>query len=526
MKILISDPLAEKGVEVLKKCPGIEVDIILGLSEEGLKKIIKDCQGLIVRSETKVTSDVISQAKEMKIIGRAGAGVDNIDVDAATKRGIIVMNAPGGNTITTAEHATSLMLALSRKIPQANISMREGKWEKNRFLGQEIFQKTLGIIGLGRIGSIVADRALGLKMKVIAYDPYIFPEVASKMGVELVSLEELFSRSDYISLHLPLTPETRNLLNIEAFRKMKKGVKIINCARGGIINERALCEAIKEGIVSGAALDVFEKEPPGKNPLLQLEEVISTPHLGAATDEAQVNVAILIAQQIVDYFTNGTIRNAVNFPPLSPEIFSQIKPYLSLAESLGNFQAQTGHGSIENVTLEYSGEVVELEVAPITAAALKGLLSPILEEEINFVNAPIIAKERGVKVIESKSSKDEGYTNLVTLKVKRAQKENLVAGTLFSKNDPRIVRVDNFRLEAIPKGHTLLLYSYDRPGVIGNIGTTLGNYEINIARMEFGREKKEGKSLIFMNTDDPVPEEVLKKLKALPNIISVKRLTL
>ncbi|MEK7688879.1 MAG: phosphoglycerate dehydrogenase, partial [Deltaproteobacteria bacterium] len=451
MKVLVSDSMSDRCVEILKSAPGIQVDVNTKLKPEELKKAIKDYHGLVVRSATKVTAEIIEAADNLKVIGRAGTGVDNIDMQAATKKGIVVMNTPGGNTVTTAEHAVSMLMALARKIPQATASMRKGEWEKKKFEGTEITGKTLGILGVGNIGSVVADRAQGLKMNVIAYDPYLSQEAANRMGVLPVSLDDLYKRSDFISVHVPLTNETKNLVNRDAFAKMKKGVKIIDCARGGIVNEKDLSDAIKEGIVSGAAMDVFEKEPtPVDNPLLGLEEVILTPHLGASTAEAQENVAIAIAEQIVEYLVKGTIRNAVNVPSVPAELLASLSPYITLAEKLGSFQGQILKGGIEEVTVEYSGDVVSYDVTAVTVAAIKGLLDQVMDQQVNFVNAPFVAKERGIKVIEIKSSRAIDFASSITIKVKTKETESLVEGALFGKKEPRIVRIDKFFLDAVP----------------------------------------------------------------------------
>jgi D-3-phosphoglycerate dehydrogenase len=522
MKVLVSDKLSPKGVEIFEKAEGIEVEVKTKLPSEDLKAIIGEYDGLVIRSATKVKPGIIEAADKLKVIGRAGSGLDNVDLPAASKKGIVVMNTPGGNTITTAEHAISMMLALSRKIPQATASMKSKKWEKSKFMGSEIYNKTLGVMGIGSIGSVVADRARGLRMNVLAYDPFLSPERAEKLGVELVSLDELLERADYITIHVPKSKETINLVNKELFSKMKDGVFLINCARGGIVNEKDLCDAIKGGKVAGAALDVFEKEPPDSdNPLLDLDEVICTPHLGASTEEAQEKVAVAIAEQMVDYLLNGTIMNAVNVPSVDSKILATIKPYLDLAERLGSFQGQVISGGLEQVSIEYSGEVAGLEVAPITVSLLKGLLYSILKEDVNYVNAPVIAKERGIKVIESTTSESEDFTTLITLKVKTNKEERMVAGTIFGKSDPWVVQVDQFRIEAVPDKYMLLFHTHDRPGVIGNIGTSLAKHSINISRMQFGREKVEGKSLLILSTDGPISSEIIEQMKELPHIISL-----
>ncbi|MBI5287036.1 MAG: phosphoglycerate dehydrogenase [Deltaproteobacteria bacterium] len=523
MKVLISDSLSEKGIEILKSAPGLEVDVNTRLKPDELKRVIKDYHGLVVRSATKVTAEIIDAAESLKVIGRAGTGVDNIDTVAATRKGIVVMNTPGGNTITTAEHTIAMMMALARKVPQATISMKKGEWEKKRFEGTEVFNKTLGILGVGNIGSIVVERALGLRMNVIAYDPYISEDTARKMGIGLVSLDELYGRSDFISIHVPLTPETRNMINAQAFARMKRGVKLVNCARGGIVNEKDLYDAIKAGIVSGAALDVFEKEPPpADNPLLGLEEVVLTPHLGASTTEAQENVAIAIAEQIVDYLSKGTVRNAVNVPSIPTELLTTIGPYIQLAERLGAFQGQLLTGGIEEVVVEYSGDVVDYDVAPITIAAIKGLLDQLMDQYVNFVNAPFIAKERGIKVVEVKTSRPIDFASSVTVKIRTKEKESLVEGALFGKKELRIVRIDKFFLDAIPEGYLLILHNYDKPGVIGNVGTLLGDNNINIARLHLGREVVGGEAVSVWNIDTPLTDAVLSKLLHLPYIISAK----
>lgn len=522
MKVLISDTLSDNGVAIFKKARGIEVDVKTKLSPPELKAIIGEYDGLVVRSATKVTAEIIEAAGKLKVVGRAGSGLDNIDVPAASKKGIVVMNTPGGNTITTAEHAISMMLALSRQIPQATASTKGRKWEKSRFMGSEIFNKTLGIIGVGQIGSVVADRARGLRMNVLGYDPYLSPERAEEMGVTLVSMDELLTRSDYITIHVPKSNDTVNLINRESFARMKDGVYIINCARGGLVNEEDLHEAIRSGKVAGAALDVFVKEPPeADNPLLDCEEVICTPHLGASTEEAQEKVAVAIAEQMVDYLLNGTVMNAANVPSVDKDLLVRMKPYLNLAERLGSFQGQVLSGGLQEVLIEYSGEVAEMNVQPITVSLLKGLLYAILKEDVNYVNAPFIAKERGIKVKETVTSTSEDFISLITVKVKTSTGESSVAGTIFGKSEPWIVQFNQFRIEAMPDKHMLLLHTQDRPGVIGSIGSSLGSQGINISRMQFGRERIEGQSLLLLNTDGPVSEECITRMKGLPHVISV-----
>ncbi len=525
MKVLVSDNISSKGIEILRKA-GLDVDVKTGLKPDELKSIIGEYHALVVRSATKVTSDVIDAARNLKVIGRAGSGLDNVDMIAASKRGIVVMNTPGGNTITTAEHTIALMFAIARKIPQANASMSRGEWEKKRFMGVELFNKTLGIIGLGKIGTEVAKRAQGLGMQVIAYDPFLSEEMSKKMGVKKMDIQDVLRQADFITIHTPLTAETKNIINSETIKIMKNGVYIINCARGGIINEKDVYDALESGKIAGVALDVFEMEPPVNNPLVGHEKVVCTPHLGASTQEAQENVAIAISEQIVDYLIYGTIRNAVNFPSIPAEQVAVLQPYLNLAEKIGGFASQIFDNGIIEVTLEYRGDASELNTSPVTIAAIKGLLTPILQETVNFVNAPIIAKERGIEVKETKSTDAGDYQSLITMKVKSHKKDLSISGMLFSKKDPRIIRINNFSVEIVPEGSMLFMYNNDRPGVIGNIGTLLGNNNINIARMHFGREKAGGMAISVVNIDSPVSDKLLQEIRRLPNILDVKVINL
>ena len=525
MRVLISDNISPRCIEILKNA-GLEVDVKVGMKPEELKACISDYHGFVIRSATKVTSEIIDAASNLKVIGRAGAGLDNVDRAVATKKGIVVMNTPGGNTITTAEHSIALMVALARQIPQATMSMKAGKWEKKKFTGVELFNKTLGVIGIGNIGSQVAKKAQGLAMNVIAYDPFLSEDKAKAMGVEKVDLQELFRRSDFITIHTPLTPETKNMINKDTLKMMKNGVRIINCARGGIINEKDLYDALVEGKVSGAALDVFEKEPPENNPLITLDNVISTPHLGASTKEAQENVAVAVAEQIVDYLINGTIRNAVNFPSIPSDQVARLQPYINLAEKLGGFAAQIFEGGVTEITIEYRGDASEINTAPVTIAAIKGFLTPILEETANFINALLIAKERGIEVKETKSSDAGDYQSMIAIRLKAKDKVIYLAGTLFSKKDPRIVTIDNFKVEIVPEGSLLFMYNNDKPGVIGNIGTLLSKNDINIARMHFGRESVGGRAISVVTIDMPASAQIIDEIRKLPNILSVKQVTL
>jgi D-3-phosphoglycerate dehydrogenase len=447
-----------------------------------------------------------------------------VDIPAATKRGIVVMNTPGGNAVTTGEHAIAMMLSLVRYIPQATASMKAGKWEKSKFTGHEFLNKTIGIIGIGRVGSIVADRAQGLKMKVVAYDPFITPEAAEKAGLTLVTLDELYAQADVITIHTPMTKETRGLVNTAAFAKMKKGVYIVNCARGGLVSEKDLYEALKSGKVAGAALDVFEEEPTKNAALIGLDNVICTPHLGASTDEAQINVAVAIAEQVVAYLTTGEIKAAANFPSVSAELLTLIQPYLNLAERIGKFEAQIVKGAIKEVAIEYSGEILNFNIAPVTISLLKGLLTPILNESVNYINAPVVAKERGIKVVESKSSEVKDYTSMISVTIKTGKEKTTVAGTIFGRQEPRIVRINQFTVEVIPEGRMLVMFNEDKPGVIGNIGTTLGDNGINISRLYLGREQIDGKAMVVLNTDNVVPPDVMGKLQKLPHVVEVSDL--
>ena len=525
-KVLISDPLSSKGLEILGKAKNLTYDLKPELSPKELKKIIPEYDAIIIRSETKLKGDIIEAGSRLKVIGRAGIGLDNVDLPAATRKGIVVMNTPQENAIAAAEHTIAMLLSISRKVPQATMSMKAGKWEKKKFMGVELYNKTLGLVGIGVIGTIVADRARGLKMKVIGYDPYLSKEVAEKRGVDLVSLDELLGRSDFISIHTPLTDETRNLIDKKAIGKMRKGVILVNCARGGIINENDLYQAIKEGKVAGAALDVFEKEPAIGNPLLELEEVISTPHLGAATEEAQENVAIAVSQQIVDFFTSGEARNAVNMPVVSPDSLPFLRPYLRLGEQLGSFLGQIANYAVEEVLIEYHGEVVEYGTKPITISILKGFLTPFVGETVNFVNAPVMAKERGIKITESTRAVAEDYASLIALTARSKKEQNYIAGTLFGRKELRIVKLNDFFIEAIPEGYILLVNNYDRPGVIGNIGNALGNRNINIATMQFGRDRMGGNAISLLHLDAPLPPGMMGEILKLPNIISVRQIQL
>lgn len=525
MKVLVSDNISEKGVKILENA-GLKVDVKTGMPPEKLKKEIGKYDALVIRSATKVTADLIASAKKLKVVGRAGSGLDNVDKVAATKQGIVVMNTPGGNTITTAEHTVALLLAIARKIPQATASMKEGKWEKKKFQGVELYNKTLGIIGLGNIGSHVAKMALGMGMNIITYDPFLSEEKAKALGVSVVDLDELFKKSDFITSHIPLTNETRHLINAKSIAKMKHGVRIINAARGGVVDEEALYKALKSGKVAAAALDVFEIEPPVASPLFELDNFICTPHLGASTQDAQENVAIAVANQIVDYLLYGTIRHAVNFPSVSADALPVLQPYINLGERLGSFISQNFIGSITEVVIEYKGTIAEVMLEPVTIAVLKGILTPIMEDAVNFINAPLLARERGIEVKELTTQDAGDYHNMLVVRIKSGKKEGMAAGTLHGKKEPRITQINGFTIEAVPQGEMLVLLNNDKPGVIGSIGTMLAKHKINIAGMQFGREEKGGKAMSVISVDANVSKEIIDKIKKLPNVLSINQIHL
>ncbi|KJR41241.1 D-3-phosphoglycerate dehydrogenase [Candidatus Magnetoovum chiemensis] len=525
MKVLVSDSLSQRGIDILKEA-GLDVDVKVGMQPQELKECLPQYSGIIIRSATRLTEDVLQRADNLKVIGRAGSGLDNVDKAAASKKGIVVMNTPGGNTITTAEHTMALMFALARNIPQATQTMKESKWEKKKFMGIELYNKTLGVVGIGNIGMQVAKRALAFDMNVIGYDPYLKEEHAKKLGIKKVTLDELFKESDIITVHTPLNNETRNLINRDTLSVMKDGVRIINCARGGIVNEKDLYEAIESGKVAGAALDVFEKEPPEDNRLISHNKVICTPHLGAATLEAQENVALAVSEQVADYLINGTIRNAVNFPSIPAEQVETLKPYIGLAEKMGSFISQLIYREVNDIDIKFMGEAADVSTEPIKIAALKGFLTPILEETVNFVNAPFIAKERGIEVKETKSASAGDYNTMLGITVTQNGKEFSVYGTLYSKKDPRIIKVNDFQIEIIPEGTMLYINNNDRPGVIGNIGTIIGDNNINIAKMHFGRQTKGGLAISVVSVDSDLSAELLNKIKSLPNILVVKKITI
>ncbi len=523
VKVLISDSMSPKAKEIFEG-RGVEVDVNVGLSEQGLIDCIGAYDGLAVRSATKVTDKVFAAAENLKVIGRAGIGVDNIDLEAATANGVVVMNTPFGNAITTAEHAIAMIMALARQIPMADHSTQAGKWEKSRFLGVEVTGKTLGIIGCGNIGSIVAERALALKMKVIAYDPYLTAEHAADIGVEKVDLDALLARADFISLHTPLTDQTRAIIDAAALAKTKPGVRIVNCARGGLIVEADLKAALDSGHIAGAALDVFEVEPAKENPLFGRENLICTPHLGASTTEAQVNVAIQVAEQMADYLLTGAVVNALNMPSVSAEEAPRLRPYMKLAEQLGSFAGQITESAIKAVTIEYEGDAADLNTKPLDAAVLKGLLSPLLEG-VNMVSAPVIAHQRGIDVSDIRHDRPVDYHTMIRLTVTTENQIRSVAGTLFGDDKPRVVNVKGVPMEAELGPHMLYVNNNDRPGLIGGLGTVLGEAQVNIGTFHLGRTAPGGDAIALVEVDDAVTPEVLNAVANLPNVVQAKALS-
>lgn len=525
MKILISDKFSPRGVEAFKGVKGLTVHYKPDTTAAELLKIIGDYDGLAVRSKTKVTPQALKAAKKLKVIGRAGIGVDNIDQQAATRQGVVVMNTPGGNTITTAEHTISMMMALSRNIPQATASLKSGKWEKSKFMGREVFNKKLGIIGMGNIGRIVADRAKGLKMRVIAFDPFLTDELAAKAGVEKVDLETLVAEADFITVHTPKTPDTTNLLNAAMFKKMKKTARVLNCARGGIVNENDLYDALVKGRIAGAALDVFEIEPAKDNKLFTLDNVICTPHLGASTAEAQDNVGLALARQMIDYLTKKIISNALNVPTVDPEMMAALEPYLKLAGKLGRFLSQRLSWAPSQVEIEYAGELHDYDLAPVTNAVLLGFMENF-DDNVNPVNAAMLARERGLRIVESTTKRPRDYTNLITITVKNGNKSSSVSGVKFGQDHLRIVGIDNYKLEASPEGPLLLVRNKDVPGVVGMVGALLGRNKINIAQLQLGRSQAGATAMLVVNLDSPISNKLIASLKKNPNILEVSQVIL
>lgn len=515
-KVLISDKMDPKAAQIFRE-RGVEVDEITGKTKEELIAMIGQYDGLAIRSSTRVTKEVLAAATNLKVVGRAGIGVDNVDIPAASAQGVVVMNTPFGNSITTAEHAIALMFALARDIPEADRSTQAGKWEKNRFMGVEVTNKTLGLIGAGNIGSIVADRAKGLRMKVVAFDPFLTPERAVEMGIEKVTLDELLARADFITLHTPLTDSTRNILSAENIAKCKKGVRIINCARGGLVDEEALKAALDSGHVAGAALDVFVEEPAKESPLFNTPNFICTPHLGASTTEAQVNVAIQVAEQMAEYLTTGGVTNALNVPSLSAEEAPKLKPYMSLAEKLGSLVGQLSHDALSSIAIEVEGAAADLNMKPITSAVLSGLMR-VYSDTVNMVNAPYLAKERGLDVREVRHDREGDYHTLIRVSVQTSDGERSVAGTLFANAEPRLVELFGIKVEADLDGAMLYVVNEDAPGFIGRLGTTLGEAQVNIGTFHLGRRRAGGEAVLLLSLDSDAGEALVAKVRALPGV--------
>ncbi len=525
-KVLISDKLSPRAAEIFKE-RGVEVDQITGMSPEELVACIGDYDGLAIRSATKVTEEILAAAPNLKVVGRAGIGVDNVDIPAATSRGVVVMNTPFGNSITTAEHAIAMMFALARQIPSADRSTQEGKWEKSRFMGVEVTGKTLGIIGAGNIGSIVAERALGLRMKVVAFDPYLSPERAIDLGVEKVEMDTLLARADFITLHTPLTDSTRGIIDAAAIAKMKQDVRIINCARGGLVDEAALLVGLNSGKIAGAAFDVFENEPAKENALFGHENFVATPHLGASTEEAQVNVAVQVAEQMADYLVDGAVTNALNMPSVSAEEAPRLKPYMVLAEQLGSFIGQIAESGITQVDVEYVGHVTTLNTSPLTSIILQSLLAPVLDVSVNMVNAETVARDRDIDVCETKHSREGDYSTLIRLTVKSQRATRVIEGTLFADQKPRIVHVMGIDVEAQLAPNMLFVTNVDEPGFIGALGTILGEAGVNIANFNLGRASSsaDNGALALIHVDDEISQELLHKICGMPQVKLAKALS-
>jgi D-3-phosphoglycerate dehydrogenase len=521
-KILITDKLSDLGMEVFRKEKEIQADEMFNKTPDELKAILPQYDAWVIRSGTTATAELIEAATKMKVIGRAGVGVDNVDLPAATKRGIIVMNTPDGNTISTSEHTVAMLMAMARQIPQAMQSLKEKKWERSKFIGCELNEKVLGVVGLGRIGSNVARKAIGLGMRVIAYDPFIDPSKAKGHEFEIVTLEDVIKRSDFITVHTPLTAETKGLLGAKQIAAMKDGVRLINCARGGIIDETALYDALKSGKVAGAALDVFEKEPPFDNPLLTLDNVVCVPHLGAATQEAQVNVAVVVAEQIVEALKGGRVRNAVNMPSLDPKILEELRPYLGLVEKIGSFHSQLAESFIKDIHVEYTGEVAKYDPKPLTLSLVKGILQKGMSSSVNYVNALFMAKEKGYGISETVNNVARDYSSLIQVTVKNEKFTHTITGTVFGKHEARIVSLDGNNTDFSPEGNMIWMAHHDKPGIVGKLGTILGNNKVNIAGLYVGRQKVGGNAIAMVNVDSEVPEKVMQELRQIPDIQELK----
>lgn len=518
-KVLVSDPISDMGIQQLMDADDIAVEKKTGLSEDELVQIIAEYDGLLVRSQTKVTEKIMAAASRLKVIGRAGVGVDNIDLEAATKRGIIVINAPDGNTITTCEHAFAMMMALARHIPQAYAKTISGQWDR-KFLGVELRNKTLGVLGMGRIGSEVAKRAKAFGMEILGYDPFLTEDRAEKLGVKLATVDDIVRTADFITVHTPLTPETKHMIARPQFEVMKKGMRIINCARGGIVDEQALVEAIDQGIVAGAAFDVFEKEPPeADHPFLHHPKIIVTPHLGASTVEAQENVAIDVSEQVLHILRSEPFKNAVNMPPVAPSVMNKLQPYFELGEKIGVFLSQLNNQAVKEIHVDYAGDLAEVDTQPLTRYIIKGVLSRHFGSDVNIVNSMHLAKVRDINVVVSQASATKGFTNLISATLKTQDgAERRIAGTLLNGYGARIVQIDKFPVDVAPEGHLIFISHNDKPGIIGNVGTLLGKNDVNIASMQVGRKLVGGEAIMVLTVDKAVTKEVLDDLTKLPEL--------
>ena len=510
-KVLVSDNLSETGIELMKE-RGLDVTVKTGLSEDELCEIIAPYEAMVVRSQTKVTSRVIDAAESLRVIGRAGVGVDNIDLDAATNRGIIVMNTPGGNTVSTAEHTIALMMAVARNIAAANGSVKGGEWERKRFQGSEIAGKTLGILGVGRVGTEVAKRAKGLGMDVIVNDPLLTPAKAEELGLVMMSIDEILAEADFLTVHVPLRPETHHMISEREFDLMNPGARIMNCARGGIIDEAALVKAIESGKVAGAGLDVHEQEPPEPSALMEMDNVVMTPHVAASTSEAQENVAVIIGKQIGEFLESGTVANAINMPSLDGQMLRTLGPFLAVVERMGTFMAQFVAGNVTKVTVQYFGELQKRDVRPLTIALLKGYMAPILRESVNYVNAPVLARNHGIEVEELRSSEQTDFANFVVVTAESAEEKHEIAGTIFGAEDPRIVFIDGYHVDAVPEGVMLVCINEDKPRIVGELGTVLGEAGINIANMTLGRKEPGSPAMTVLNLDEPLSPEIMDRI--------------
>ena len=527
MKVLVADRLSQPGLEIFQQAQGIELIYQPDLTQEQLLEAVADVDALVVRSGTQLTAEVFARAAKLRVVGRAGIGTENMDLVAANRKGLVVMNTPFGSAITSAEHTIAMLMALARNIPQASYSIRQGQWRKDRFQGIEISGKTLGVVGAGKIGRLVIERALGLRMRILVYDPFLSAEAVQQMGAEQVALHQLQAQADFITLHIPLNAETTQLVDARFLSRLKPGCRIINCAQGGLIDEQALAEAIRAGRIAGAALDVFSKEPPpADEPLLQMDEVICTPHLRAASADAQVNVALQIARQIVDFLQHGIIVNALNVPSVSADLLKEVRPYLELAERMGHFIEQYCAFGLETVSLDYSGGIVDYPTESMTSAFLRGLLAPILGDDVNYVNAPLLARERGIRITEARSRSADEFASMIRVRVTGSTGEHSLCGALFGSDDYRLVRIDDYPVEAVPAGHLLVLCNQDQPGVIGGVGQVLADAGVNISMMNLSRRKVDGKAISLIGLDSAVAEPVMKRLEGINGVLSAILVTL